>query len=181
MLQYQPSIICASAVYLALKTHGQTPWVRTACALSGAFASLPAPFPPPPRLSPSHTHYPPTSPLPCLPAPPCLRAFHAVPPSPLNAVCGAGTADRSPSEAFELHGGRPSGLCRSPSANPNPNPTQTNPSPNPTSPVPLPSCVRDIHDIHVGAWINSLQAVRKKYAKPEFGFISNIPPLTSTV
>jgi len=41
--------------------------------------------------------------------------------------------------------------------------------------------VRDIHDIHVGAWINSLQAVRKKYAKPEFGFISNIPPLTSTV
>ena len=40
MLQYQPSIICASAVYLALKTHGQTPWVRTTCALSGAFASL---------------------------------------------------------------------------------------------------------------------------------------------
>ena len=29
MLQYQPSVICASAVYLALKTHGQTPWVRT--------------------------------------------------------------------------------------------------------------------------------------------------------
>ena len=49
MLQYQPSIICASAVYLALKTHGQTPWVRTACALSGAFASLPAPFPPTPN------------------------------------------------------------------------------------------------------------------------------------
>ena len=46
MLQYQPSIICASAVYLALKTHGQTPWVRTACALSGAFASLPAPLVP---------------------------------------------------------------------------------------------------------------------------------------
>ena len=26
MLQYQPSIICASAVYLALKTCGHTPW-----------------------------------------------------------------------------------------------------------------------------------------------------------
>ena len=125
MLQYQPSIICASAVYLALKTHGQTPWVRTACALSGAFASLPAPFPPPPRLSPSHTHYPPTSPLPCLPAPPCLRAFHVLSLFLRPTWCGAGAADLCASEAFELHGGRPSGLCPSPSANPNPNPNSS--------------------------------------------------------
>ena len=39
--------------------------------------------------------------------------------------CGAGAADHCASEAFELHGGRPSGLCPTPSANPNPNPTLT--------------------------------------------------------
>ena len=33
MLKYLPSTICASAVYLALKTSGQTPWVRAASKL----------------------------------------------------------------------------------------------------------------------------------------------------
>ena len=41
MLKYLPSTICASAIYLALKTKGKTPWVRA-----------PAP-PPPPPLAPS--------------------------------------------------------------------------------------------------------------------------------
>jgi hypothetical protein len=37
MLQHRPSVISASAVYLALKTSGQTPWVRTpSCALNPA-------------------------------------------------------------------------------------------------------------------------------------------------
>ena len=66
MLQYQPSVICASAVYLALKTHGQTPWVRThraapsALQRAGTLASL------------------------------CLSCYR--PPLPRRTRCGAGAA-----------------------------------------------------------------------------------------
>ena len=158
---------------------------RPGCAPPAPSAAPLLPSPPPSRRLPA-SH---------LPTPNTLRPhlFPASQPLPASVPsmlslllrptwCGAGAADHCASEAFELHGGRPSGLCPIPSANPNPNPTLTLAlAENPTGHVPLQSCVRDIHDIHVGAWINSLQAVRKKYAKPEFGFISNIPPLTSTV
>ena len=118
MLQYQPSVICASAVYLALKTSGQTPWVRTpSCTLSPAACQhrparhlrlrcsapcrrLPASPPPhiptfqPARLPPS--------------LPPCFSCCRLS--LPRRTRCGAGAADCRAPEAFDLHGGRPAGL-----------------------------------------------------------------------
>ena len=72
MLQHRPSVISASAVYLALKTSGQTPWVRTpSCALN--------PAPPPrylPASPPPHTPYLPIAIRPPrLPLPPCLSCY----------------------------------------------------------------------------------------------------------
>ncbi len=84
MLQYQPSVICASAVYLALKTHGQTPWVRTH------------------RAAPSALQH--ASTLASLPF-----LLPSLPPPPNAMWCGRGTDCRAP-EAFDLHGGRPPGL-----------------------------------------------------------------------
>ena len=48
MLKYLPSTICASAIYLALKTKGKTPWVRAAprCRLTALESPVPRPSPP---------------------------------------------------------------------------------------------------------------------------------------
>ena len=48
MLKYLPSTICASAIYLALKTKGKTPWVRAAprCRLTALESPVPRPSSP---------------------------------------------------------------------------------------------------------------------------------------
>ena len=50
MLKYLPSTICASAIYLALKTKGKTPWVRGAPRSRLTALESPVPRPPSPYL-----------------------------------------------------------------------------------------------------------------------------------
>ena len=86
MLKYLPSTLSASAVYLALKTSGHTPWVRAElCSLT--LSRRPSVSLPPPGLS----------------FCPCPSLLPPVESSARRARCGAGVADCGAPEAFDVH------------------------------------------------------------------------------
>ena len=111
MLKYLPSIVCASAIFLALSPqHGRRPWVRPVSTPAYLQPSTPAPGPRPPARARARALSP--RPRPC---PPRARRWARAAPRP-SFLCGASVsvsarwapvADSGAREAHDVPGGRP--------------------------------------------------------------------------